>query len=165
MRTCAKISFIALVGLGLGMTVNDLTPNAQPIDYSHKKHVEELLIGCLDCHWNAEKHSSAVIPNIEVCGVCHLDVESDHPEERKVAAYAVQGMKIPWRQVHVVPDHVYFSHRRHVALGELECTVCHGDVAQMEKPFSRPYVSMNMGWCTECHEGVGVTNDCASCHR
>lgn len=160
-----KISPFILIAMSLAITMNYRADDAQPIIYSHKKHVGELSIGCSDCHSNADKQARALIPNIEVCGACHLETEVDHPEERKVAAYVTEGVMIPWRQVHAVPDYVYFSHRRHVTLGGLECAVCHGQVEQMEQPFTRPSVSMDMTWCTGCHQGAGVTNDCAACHR
>jgi hypothetical protein len=138
---------------------------SQPIQYSHKLHMEDVGLTCMDCHPNTNTLPRASIPNIAVCGDCHDDVESENTSERKVAEYVVNGVKIPWVQVHIVPDHAYFSHRRHVKLAQIECTDCHGDVSQMERPFSIPFVNMEMEWCMDCHEQRNATNDCYACHR
>ena len=137
----------------------------QPIQYNHKLHIEEAVEDCLDCHHAAETNARASIPNIRVCGDCHDDIESENPEEQKVAEYVFNGLDIPWVQIHTVPDHVYFSHRRHVKLAQIECMDCHGDVSQMERPFSIAFVNMEMEWCIDCHEERNVTNDCYACHR
>lgn len=151
----------------------------QPLRYSHKKHAGELEIGCQDCHVNVTSQARASIPNIDMCGMCHSGGENDEAatadekagsdgdqaEERKVERYVARGQAIPWQQVYNVPDYVYFSHRRHVTLGRVECSTCHGPVVEMTAPFSRPYQPVSMEWCIECHEQKGVSNDCYSCHR
>jgi hypothetical protein len=107
----------------------------------------------------------ASIPNISICGDCHDDLESENMEERKVAEYVINNAKIPWAQVHMVPDHAYFSHRRHVKLAQIECIDCHGDVSKMERPFIDAFVVIEMEWCMDCHEQRNATNDCYACHR
>jgi hypothetical protein len=139
--------------------------NSQPIQYNHKLHVEEADLTCLDCHQNINTLARASIPNISICGDCHDDTDSENSEERKVAEYVVKGANIPWAQVHKIPDHAYFSHRRHVKLAQIECIDCHGDVTQMERPFIEAFVVMEMEWCMDCHEQLNVTNDCSACHR
>lgn len=137
----------------------------QPIRYNHKKHIEDVGLECTECHVNVETHARASIPNIEICGECHDDLDVENPEDRKVAEYVTKGEKIPWAQVHQVRDYAFFSHRRHVVLAEIECMECHGDVAQKEKPFDAPYVQIKMAWCLDCHEQRAVTTDCYACHR
>jgi hypothetical protein len=137
----------------------------QPIAYNHKLHIEEVDFTCLDCHLNAETHTRASIPNIEFCRDCHDDIEVENPEESKVAEYVNSDIKIKWVQVHTVPDYAYFSHRRHVKLAQIDCTICHGEVSQMETPFVKSYLIMDMSWCMDCHAQHGVTNDCYACHR
>jgi hypothetical protein len=156
------LSCITLAGILIGAPRHQ---GSQPIQYNHKLHIEEADLTCLDCHPNTNTLSRASIPNISICGDCHDDVESENINQRKVAEFVVNGVNIPWVQVHSVPDHAYFSHRRHVTLAQIECTVCHGDVAQMEKPFTEPYMTMEMEWCMDCHEEKAVTNECYACHR
>ncbi|MCK5330631.1 MAG: hypothetical protein KAK01_04415, partial [Candidatus Marinimicrobia bacterium] len=61
--------------------------------------------------------------------------------------------------------HAYFSHRRHAAIAEIECTVCHGQVEAMTKPFQRPFTDLTMSWCVDCHKDSQIQIDCYSCHR
>ena len=136
----------------------------QPIQYNHKIHIEDVELECLDCHLNATSQARAMIPNFEVCSECHDD-DSDNEEILKVVEYINREMNIPWLQVHSVPDYAFFSHRRHVVLGQLECISCHGDVAGMEKPFSEPATLIDMDWCMDCHEKQQVNPDCYTCHR
>lgn len=138
---------------------------SQPIAYNHKIHIEDVGFACLDCHSNAETHARASIPNIEFCRDCHDDVEVENSEESKVAEHVSNETKINWLQVHTVPDYAYFSHRRHVKLGQIECETCHGNVSQMETPFDKSNLVMDMTWCMDCHDQRGVTNDCYACHR
>lgn len=137
----------------------------QPIAYNHKKHVEEADLGCLDCHQRVLAHQKATIPNIDVCQECHEEAMTESKEEEKLVAYITKNERIPWVQVHRVPDHAYFSHRRHAGLGKLGCQECHGNVAEMIRPFEKPAMKITMEWCLKCHEKSDVDTDCATCHR
>jgi ribosomal protein L32 len=137
----------------------------QPIAYSHKKHVEEAGLSCIDCHVRATTHRKASIPNIEVCVECHEEAMTESKEEAKVVAYIEKKEQIPWVQVHRVPDYAYFSHRRHVTIGKLDCSKCHGNVAEKTVPFVRPAVTINMKFCMKCHKRKQANTDCAACHR
>lgn len=78
---------------------------------------------------------------------------------------------IPWKQVHVLPEHAHFDHSVHMATG-LKCQQCHGPIETMERV--RQQERLSMGWCIECHravnrDGVGgqrvaASLDCAACH-
>lgn len=137
----------------------------QPIAYNHYKHVQENGMECLDCHLYAEENPRASIPNIEVCRDCHEEAISESEAELPLLNFITENKKIPWRQIYSVPDYAYFSHRRHVKLGELQCQICHGDVGNLTTPITRPVVEMKMKWCMDCHEKRGVSNDCYACHR
>lgn len=137
----------------------------QPIAYNHKLHIEEAELGCSDCHLRVLTHQKATIPNISRCSECHEEAMTDSEEERKLVAYINEEKQIPWIQVHRVPDHAYFSHRRHVALGKLGCQECHGNTAEMTRPYTRAVVKIRMEWCLDCHEKNLVDTDCATCHR
>jgi hypothetical protein len=160
-----KIHVICLISILLVTIISATIKFDQPITYNHKLHIEEVGLTCIDCHVNAETQARAVIPNISLCGECHDDVEAESPEQRKVAEYVLNSRNIPWIQVNLMPDYVYFSHRRHVVLGKIECKTCHGEVEQMEYPFMSSHLTMDMAWCMNCHEQRLVTNDCNTCHR
>jgi hypothetical protein len=38
---------------------------------------------------------------------------------------AIQQGGFSWKKLTSVPQHVFFSHRRHTKFGRLECSVCH----------------------------------------
>jgi hypothetical protein len=137
----------------------------QPIDYNHKKHVQDLGLDCTECHRYAKELPRATIPNIEVCSDCHSEAMTDSPEEQKLLEYIQKGEKIPWRKIYRVPRHGYFSHRRHTVLGQVPCEECHGEVGAQEHALSEPLVPIRMKRCLACHERHEVHNDCTRCHR
>ncbi len=65
----------------------------------------------------------------------------------------VQG-PIEWKRLHNLPDHVYFNHAQHVAVGKVECQKCHGPVEKME--VMKQYAPLSMGWCINCHRETEV---------
>jgi len=137
---------------------------SQPIAFNHQKHLT-LGFACDTCHQYYERYAVAGLPKTEVCMTCHLAPLTDSPEEQKVRIYGERDEEIPWVKVHKIPDHSFFSHRRHVTLGKLECTACHGDMTQRTTPVIRPAVNLSMDWCVGCHEQRQVTTDCNACHK
>lgn len=138
----------------------------QPIAYNHKVHIENAGLECTDCHVHVRDMASATIPSIEICGGCHQsEPMTESPEEKVLLEYVSEGKEIPWRKNYNVPDHVYFSHRRHVVLGELDCGKCHGAVQEMTVPVTSTFLDVTMDNCTGCHREMKVSTDCLSCHR
>jgi hypothetical protein len=115
--------------------------------------------------WKKGASSALIVTCIEVCRDCHDEVTGESEAELILVNYLNENRRLPWVQVYTVPDHVYFSHRRHVKLGELACDICHGEVAKLTTPFTEPHVKITMEWCINCHEASGVSNDCYACHR
>ena len=139
-------------------------PLAQPIAFNHQLHVEEMGAECTDCHQHVLTGARATIPNIAVCADCHGEAQTESADEAKLVEYIQTGEPIPWVKVYTVPDHVYFSHRRHAAIAAIECETCHGEVGQRTKPVVWPAVKMTMDHCMDCHEESGASNDCIWCH-
>ena len=137
----------------------------QPIAFNHRLHLETVGLECSDCHHYALTGVRATIPNIETCGGCHQEAATDSPEEARLVESIQAEEPIRWKKVYRVPDHVYFSHRRHAALGEISCATCHGEVAARERPLTSPLVKVTMDGCMGCHDQRGVSNDCILCHR
>jgi mono/diheme cytochrome c family protein len=65
----------------------------------------------------------------------------------------IQG-PIQWNRIHNLPDHVYFNHSQHVAVGKVACQKCHGEVEKMEK--LKQVAPLSMGWCVNCHRETDV---------
>jgi hypothetical protein len=138
----------------------------QPIDYSHRTHVEAG-VGCLFCHSSALRSPVAGIPSVQKCMGCHAVVATDSPEIQELAGYWERDEPIPWSRVNIQPDFVYFDHQPHLGAA-INCESCHGDVGQMD--LTRPVVKMDMGWCLDCHleqspEKVARLADCLACHK
>ena len=85
------------------------------------------------------------MPDIAVCLECHKEPVTQSPEEEKIRQFAKRGEAIPWKQIYHEPDHVFYSHRRHVVLGKIECQTCHGEIGQSEKPPTTPFVRDDHG--------------------
>lgn len=56
--------------------------------------------------------------------------------------------------MHNLPDFVYFNHSQHVAVGQIQCQTCHGEVTAMDE--IRQFAPLNMGWCINCHRTTNV---------
>ncbi|HAB53545.1 MAG: hypothetical protein A2315_01945 [Ignavibacteria bacterium RIFOXYB2_FULL_35_12] len=138
----------------------------QPIAYNHKVHIETAGLQCIDCHVSVEQRAFATLPSIEICQNCHSsDPLTESEEEKKLLTYISEGKEIPWIKIYNIPDHVYFSHRRHVIRGEISCSECHGNINEMTSPVSAQFKMMSMNNCMKCHKERKVTTDCLACHR
>lgn len=140
----------------------------QPIAFNHSLHISSG-IECVYCHKYVETMPRATIPNIEVCGDCHDPeeplTEPVSAEEKKLGNYIKEQEKIPWIKIYVVPDFVYFSHRRHVTIGKQDCILCHGDMTKRIKPLSKQLIKIKMDTCINCHKKAEVPYKCTTCHR
>jgi len=103
----------------------------------------------------------AGIPATADCRACHQFIAPDRPEIVTLRGYWEKKEPIPWVRVYGVPDHVYFPHMMHIR-ANIACTVCHGEVATMER-ITRS-VSLKMGWCLNCHRQHKASIDCWTCH-
>lgn len=160
----------------------------QPIDFSHKLHVNE--VGeCEGCHYFREDGSFSGVPVLENCLQCHEEQMGENPEEEKlVKEYVEPGKEIPWLIYARQPQCVFFSHAAHVKLAEMECTTCHGPVGDEEHVRPYQYNRLTLysrdiwGWniagykkhtwdrmkmddCAECHEARGSHDACFVCHK
>jgi menaquinone reductase, multiheme cytochrome c subunit len=135
----------------------------QPLEFSHKIHADSGL-ECNDCHQNFRSHASSGRPRLEICSNCHSESQGKSEEEKKLQAFIQKGEEIAWQRLYHVPPDVYFSHRTHVVLGEIECQKCHGDIGSSSKSPSAA-VKISMKKCMSCHKERQVTNDCIACHR
>lgn len=163
---------------GVGVYAEEVHPNewigyhpSQPINFSHKIHAGDNGIQCQYCHAGVEKSKTAGIPSAAVCMNCHKVIGQNQAgtEESKTEiakiyfavgwdpiakAYTGEEHPVQWNKVHVLPDHVFFSHQQHVVVGKQECATCHGDVKTMGTiEQQRP---LTMGWCIDCHRNTPV---------
>jgi len=137
----------------------------QPIQFNHLTHVQEVELECSSCHEYFETGQSSGLPSLASCLVCHEETMTDSPEEQKLVELAEKDPGTVFRKLFRMPDHVYYSHRRHVVVASLECETCHGAIAETTTPPLTPMVSITMDTCTDCHAKSNVQTDCTHCHR
>lgn len=143
----------------------------QPLAFNHRLHADNG-VPCVTCHATAATGQGATLPKVTVCRRCHEDVLYESPEEAKIRLAVESGQGLKWVPVFALRPFVYFSHRRHVTLGKVPCSACHGDVERRTTPFqlaTSPFAgTRGMKTCIHCHEEshspyAGV--DCVNCHR
>ena len=170
----------------------------QPVAFPHSVHVAEQGIQCEFCHRNVTKGEAATVPAVEQCLFCHKDIAGDTEAERAEIGIVVNsfadGVPINWERVHRLPDHVRFVHEAHVRFltqadasdrtseekVQAACSICHGDVANATVVQPKPFQSMKMGTCLDCHrfltlvpedegyvlpETTDIPTDCTICHK
>lgn len=134
----------------------------QPLAFNHATHTVGLT--CAACHSGVMTSAKATLPPGATCARCHASA----PASVSQASWdAIQQTAWPpaWVPVTRVPDHVMFSHRRHVALARLACESCHGDIGTRTAPPTRMPMRLEMTTCLACHQKEGANEDCAGCHR
>ncbi len=129
----------------------------QPIAFSHKLHAGDYKIDCNYCHTGVYKGKGANIPSANICMNCHNSIKQGSPEIQKIYRAIEKDEPIQWVRVHNLPDFAYFNHSQHTKVGGLDCTNCHGEVAQMEVIQQRS--SLTMGWCIDCHRKTDVNSE------
>jgi hypothetical protein len=157
----SSIAILLFILLFYLLDLNQAEP-AQPIAFSHKTHAGMNQIPCLYCHQYARKAAVAGIPSVEKCRSCHMVVDPDHPEVKKILNYWDKKESISWIKVIDLPDHVYFTHKRHIRSG-IDCFICHGAVEQMERLYQP--LKFKMGMCLGCHRQRKASIDCWTCHK
>jgi hypothetical protein len=162
-RSANSVFIVTLVGLvlivggliGLAYALQSspyvtraFVPRAQPIQFSHERHVGGNGIDCRYCHTSVETSSFAGIPPTKTCMNCHSQIFKDSPFLELVRASFRDNRSIQWTRVHDLPDFVYFNHSIHVNKG-IGCETCHGRVDLM--PLMYQVQTLQMSWCLDCH--------------
>jgi len=152
---------LATAGLAISWHRAGLSPD-QPIAFPHTIHVSRLSLPCKFCHIFVDRSKHAGAPPLEICMSCHRTVATDREEIRKLTRHFEEKRPVEWNRVYALPEHVYFSHKRHIK-AEVDCSECHGIVGTMKK--IHRVGSLKMGWCISCHRARGAPRDCATCHK
>jgi hypothetical protein len=137
---------------------------AQPIPFPHKTHIEKAMLKCADyCHESVEKGPRAGLPSVKTCMICHDSIATDRPLIQTITDYSKRGVDLPWQRVYGFTQeaHVRFDHSPHIR-AKVECTTCHGNVAQ--QTVAERSVKHSMGFCVDCHRERQASNDCLTCH-
>jgi hypothetical protein len=159
MRRYLGAALVTVAVTAAWISVLPPAPVRQPIGFPHAKHQTT---ACTVCHRGATTTAHAGIPDVALCSKCHATAPAG---TSGVWDAAVTRKTIGWVQVTHVPDHVLFSHRRHVTLARLDCASCHGEMRDRRTPPGSAPVRITMTTCLSCHRQEGAAEDCASCHR
>ena len=135
---------------------------AQPIPYSHKKHLA-FGLECKKCHTNPEPGKLMTFPATSTCMECHVTIAKDKPAIQKLAEYAKSKQAVPWVRVYTVLTGVAWNHRVHLEAG-VKCETCHGQVREMEAMSEVTSVT-TMYSCLNCHELNKAKSACDTCHK
>jgi c(7)-type cytochrome triheme protein len=166
----AIVAALAAIAAGAAATApafwREAEPVAQPLRFSHATHVEGEGLECLECHAGAETQPWAGLPDIRDCYECHKSPQGEDPDEDKVREFAKRKQQIPFVQITRNAGHVYFSHRMHVTVAEMECDSCHPGYAEHDGgPMAPNPDLLSMQACMDCHDERGATNECVVCHK
>lgn len=133
----------------------------QPLAYSHKLHAGDLEIDCQFCHSYARRSEMAGVPSVSKCMNCHSNLTLDSAEVTKLIEHYDADKPIEWIRIYDLPDHVWFSHKRHISK-EIACQQCHGPVETLVD--NARLVEHPMSFCLNCHQENDAPTDCLTCH-
>lgn len=151
-----QLKIVAHEAVNLSRTKN-YAPD-QPIKFSHAVHAGQNQIDCQYCHSEVNHSKSAGFPTAQLCMNCHKVVREGTItgafEIAKISSAIDKNTPIRWTRIHKLPDHVFFSHAQHTAVGGIDCEKCHGDVKNMH--LIKQFSDLSMGFCVNCHRETEV---------
>lgn len=130
--------------------------------FPHRVHVVDNQLACTFCHGSVRSSDAPGMPPPELCAPCHDRFDQHKPPERRVGAFFGPDSRYRTVAVSGRSADVRFSHRAHVTAAGLDCTTCHGDVAQQDDVPLQPLTRKSD--CMDCHQRHGEGNACSVCH-
>jgi len=159
--TCGILT-VGMLYLYYGYPGADMGPR-QPIYFSHRVHAGVKNINCRFCHPFTDRSTNAGLPTMEKCFYCHKTIIPEHPQIVEERRHYETNQAVRWVRIYYVPDFVKFNHQPHILWGQVDCTVCHGNVQTMDRLHR---VDFKMQFCTNCHQERGAQLDCwLACHH
>jgi hypothetical protein len=160
----------------------------QPLQFSHKIHIETAGMSCDNCHAFKEDGKFTGIPALSKCTECHSDVIGTSAQEKKlVEEYVKKNREIPWLVYARQPQNAYFSHASHIKLANISCEQCHNRHATTDslRTYERNRITgysrdigrtsifrtaaswngLTMDDCADCHKKHNIPNTCLKCHK
>ncbi len=158
------VSFLAAGAVGLAGLAMPSPRLRQPIAFDHRLHAKENGIECTTCHAFFGVETFSGLPAADTCAACHAEAIGQTAEEARLVSLLRAGEPLAWRPLFSEPRHVFFTHRRHVAVARIGCEACHGAFAEARAPPERVR-RLRMQDCLGCHRQAGAAVDCTVCHR
>lgn len=122
---------------------------------------------CMNCHkqineyTGAEEHPLVTAEGKKVDGTAEIQKlykyagwDPEKKDYKRDAQGNILATSPEWVKIHNLPDHVYFNHSQHTAVGKVPCQQCHGNIEEMDEVYQ--YATLGMGWCINCHRQSSV---------
>lgn len=119
---------------------------------------------CMNCHKQVNEYTGEQLYTYEgkpVDGTAQIHLLYEYagwdPDKKAYNLDAngnIKATPIEWVKIHNLPDHVYFNHSQHVAVGKVQCQTCHGNIEEMDEV--KQFAPLSMGWCVNCHRETKV---------
>jgi len=164
-RMYVGLAVAVFVALTLPIIATRPSPVPQPVAFNHLKHTTDLGLNCEFCHVYVRSGAHAGLPDANTCKMCHQVPQGSSEEAARLTELIGQGDPVQFNKLFRLPSHVYYTHRRHAGIAELECHNCHGAIAETERPPEQPLVRITMAFCLDCHREQDQSLDCNACHR
>jgi hypothetical protein len=143
----------------------------QPFPFNHRIHAAAK-VDCLACHAGVVDTGDERLPSLAKCRSCHASmVGQPNPAKQQLKVLLASGAPLRWDPLLRLPEHVVFSHARHVDVAGLDCLDCHAEMVSLASP-PRYERTMQMDSCIACHKrhhdnaaARRGTVNCTACHR
>ncbi|MBS1774454.1 MAG: c-type cytochrome [Bacteroidetes bacterium] len=122
---------------------------------------------CMNCHkqikeyTGAEEHPLMTAEGEKIDGTAEIQKlyayagwDPAKKEYKRKPNGEIDAKPVQWVKIHNLPDHVYFNHSQHVAVGKVQCQRCHGTIQEMDEVYQ--FSPLSMGWCINCHRQTEV---------
>lgn len=160
-RAAKVIGALTLVSGAGCMLIEAIMPHERAFAFSHRIHVEEEGLECINCHEDLAVLDEPGMPAIDTCLFCHEELDAEKPPERRVETLFDEDEVFRSARVSRLDDEVIFAHLRHVDSLD-ECSACHRGIDRDER--IAPSDAVLMEDCTACHEDLAQPSECATCH-
>lgn len=131
---------------------------SEKIKFSHKFHINEQGITCIDCHIDASGSTSSadkLFGNHNSCTACHQEQIDANCEFCHIEKDNYEAFLNPEREI-------IFSHKLHLDIENLNCETCHKGLTEVEYASAKNMPAMKD--CNTCHDNTRATNLCENCH-
>jgi hypothetical protein len=161
-RAATRAAAVLVLASAAGcMLIDRMFSGNQPLAFSHKLHVHDQGLACINCHQDVKRKDEPGLPALDECMACHEEIDASKPDDKKIASlFADEQFKA--RHAAALSAEVVFSHKLHATANQ-ECGTCHVDIEANERITADAGFSMSV--CTSCHADQKVATACATCHR
>lgn len=147
------VLWLLMVGLSVylcydySISAMNFSPS-QPVNFSHKAHIEKYGMKCTFCHSSATSSDYSNLPTTYSCMVCHIALRNETELIEKLNHSNDNDSVLAWNRIYRLPDYVHFSHKIHLRAG-IDCSSCHGEVEKLDSmKLQKPFT---MKRCLQCH--------------